>query len=178
MWREGRMSIPEAPFDSLESQMSDDPSSTGEMAMLYPIHNIKSAVVWWCFFSFNNQVPKMTSYLAIVVKLCWCGSVTTVCSEIHLTAACSCAGGQQRWTLWSCMVLTEGNTGEEHQKLNKNAACSCSVENWEAYGLLVRFSHLQNNVMFTRRRWSQPRFLVSCSGCPANSNESGKGGNI
>lgn len=64
------MSIPEAPFDSLESQMSDDPSSTGEMAMLYPIHNIKSAVVWWCFFSFNNQVPKMTSYLAIVVKLC------------------------------------------------------------------------------------------------------------
>lgn len=55
------MSIPEAPFDSLESQMSDDPSSTGEMAMLYPIHNIKSAVVWWCFFSFNNQVPKMTS---------------------------------------------------------------------------------------------------------------------
>lgn len=50
MWREGRMSIREAPFDSLERQMSGDPSSTGEMAMFYPIHNMKSPVVWLFFF--------------------------------------------------------------------------------------------------------------------------------
>lgn len=35
--REGLMSIPEAPFDLLERQMSDDPSSTGEMVTLFPL---------------------------------------------------------------------------------------------------------------------------------------------
>jgi len=49
------MHNPEASVELLERGMSDDPSSTREMVMLFLIHNIKSSVI---VFSLNKQVPR------------------------------------------------------------------------------------------------------------------------